>query len=110
MHEYEFTLKFKFPDVSVSPENYVEDLAQAGCDDALIGIGQQGRIALNFNREADNALSALCSAIEQVKSVIPKAQLIEAMPDLVGLSDIAEVMGYSRQNMRQLMLNNQART
>ena len=108
MHEYEFTLKFKFSDVSVNPENYIEDLAQAGCDDALIGIGQKGRIALNFNREADSALNALCSAIEQVKSVIPKAQLIEATPDLVGLADIAEVMGYSRQNMRQLMLNNQA--
>ena len=108
MNEYEFTLKFNFPDTSVNPESYLESLAQAGCDDALIGIGQKGRIAFNFNREADSALSALCSAIEQVKSVIPDAQLIEATPDFVGLSDIADVVGCSRQNLRQLMINNQA--
>jgi predicted DNA-binding transcriptional regulator AlpA len=108
MQEYEFTLKFNFSDASVNPESYLYNLAQVGCDDALIGIGQKGRIALNFNREAESALSALCSAIEQVKSVIPDAQLIEATPDFVGLSDIAEVVGYSRQNIRKLMLNNQA--
>jgi predicted DNA-binding transcriptional regulator AlpA len=108
MQEYEFTLKFNFTDASINPESYLDNLAQAGCDDALIGIGQKGRIALNFNREADSALTALYSAIEQVKSVIPDAQLIEATPDFVGLSDIAEVVGYSRQNIRKLMLNNQA--
>ena len=108
MKEYEFTLKFNFPDTSANPESYLENLAQAGCDDALIGIGQKGRIAFNFNREADSALSALCSAIEQVKRVIPDAQLIEATPDFVGLSDIADVVGCSRQNLRQLMINNQA--
>jgi hypothetical protein len=108
MKEYEFTLKFNFSDASVSPESYVERLSDAGCDDALIGIGQKGRIALNFNREAESALSALCSAIQDVKRAIPDAQLIEATPDFVGLSDIAEVVGYSRQNMRKLMINNQA--
>lgn len=108
MKDYEFTLKFTFSDASVSPEAYVECLAKAGCDDALIGIGQQGRIALNFNRNAESALSALCSAIQDVKKVIPDAQLIEATPDFVGLSDIAEVVGYSRQNIRKLMINNQA--
>lgn len=108
MQEYEFTLKFNFTDASVNPEYYLDNLAQVGCDDALIGIGQKGRIALNFNREAESALTALCSAIEQVKSVIPDAQLIEATPDFVGLSDIAEVVGYSRQNIRKLMLNNLA--
>ncbi|MCK5477275.1 MAG: hypothetical protein KAI44_00010 [Methylococcales bacterium] len=32
--------------------------------------------------------------------------LIEAIPDLVGLSDIAEALGCSRQNIRKLMLSN----
>ena len=85
---------------------YIENLAEAGCDDALIGIGQRGRIAFDFIRSAESALVAVCSAIKEVKSVIPDAELIEATPDFVGLSDIAEVMGYSRQNMRKLMVNN----
>lgn len=108
MKAYEFTLKFNFSDASINPESYVERLGEAGCDDALIGIGQKGRIAFNFNREAESAFSALVSAIEAIKSVIPDAQLVEATPDFVGLSDIADVMGYSRQNIRKLMLNNQA--
>ena len=48
------------------------------------------------------------SAINEVKRAIPGAKLIEATPDLVGLSDIAEILGFSRQNIRKLMLNNQA--
>jgi len=108
MKEYEFTLKFSLGDKASDPESYIERLAEAGCDDALIGMGQQGRIAFNFNREADNALSAVCSAIQNIKSVIPDAILIEATPDFVGISDIADILGYSRQNIRKLMLNHRA--
>ncbi|MGB5290709.1 MAG: hypothetical protein WBN41_04590 [Lysobacterales bacterium] len=32
--------------------------------------------------------------------------LKQAAPDLVGLSDITEILGYSRQNIRKLMMNN----
>ena len=108
MKEYEFTLKFSLGDDTKDPESYIKRLAEAGCDDALIGIGQQGRIAFNFNREADSALSAVCSAIKNIKSVIPNATLIEATPDFVGISDIADILGYSRQNIRKLMLNHRA--
>jgi predicted DNA-binding transcriptional regulator AlpA len=102
--EYDFTLKFSLPNTDVDPEVYVSQLGQAGCDDAIIGTGQKGKIALQFNREAGNACDAILSAIEEVKRVIPSARLVEATPDLVGLSDIADIMGFSRQNMRKLML------
>ena len=106
MKEIEFTLKFSLQVISSSPDYHIERLAENGCDDALIGVGQTGRIALQFNREADNALSAVFSAIKDVKKAIPMAVLIEATPDIVGLSDIAEALGCSRQNIRKLMLSN----
>lgn len=106
MKEFEFTLKFSLTDDSIEPDTYIEYLAEQGCDDALIGIGQNGRIALQFNRQAENALEAVFSAIENIKAAIPDAKLIEATPDLVGLTDIADVLGFSRQNIRKLMLNN----
>lgn len=84
MKEYEFTLKFIFSDASINPESFVDLLGEGGCDDALIGVGQAGQIALNFNREADNAFTAICSAIADVKYVIPEAVLIEATPGFVG--------------------------
>ena len=108
MKEYEFTLKFNFSDASISPVNIVERLGASGCDDAIIGIGQPGRIALNFNRQAESALNAVCSAITDIKRIIPDAVLVEVTPDFVGLSDIAEILGFSRQNMRKLMINDRA--
>jgi hypothetical protein len=50
-------------------------------------------IALDFIREADNALEAVMPAIEDVKRVIPDAQLVEATPDLMGLTDNTELVG-----------------
>lgn len=105
MQNYEFTLKFTLPNKNLDPDIYVEQLGASGCDDALIGLGQKGRIALQFCRESDSASTAVISAIEDVKSVIPDAALVEATPDLVGVSDIAEIINVSRQNVRKLMLS-----
>jgi predicted DNA-binding transcriptional regulator AlpA len=106
MNEFNFTLKFGLTSAPLEAGAYIERLGKEGCDDALIGIGQSGRIALQFTRAAENAFDAILSAIKDVKRAIPDAKLIEATPDLVGLSDIAEILGYSRQYIRKLMLNN----
>jgi len=44
------------------------------------------------------------SALEQVRSVLPDARLFEVSPDYVGLTDVADLIGVTRQNMRKLML------
>ena len=106
MKEYEFTLKFSLNDASEKADTYIEALEREGCDDAIIGIGQNGRIALQFNREGNSALQAVISAIKDVEKAIPNAKLIEATPDLVGVTDIAQTLSLSRQYMRKLMLNN----
>jgi len=103
--EYTFTLRYKLADGDHEPDELVERLAEAGCDDALIGIGQRGYLALEFTREAQSALVAFQSALADVRSAIPDAALVEAAPDFVGLSDIADLIGVTRQNMRKLMLS-----
>ena len=103
MKEFEFTLKFALANPSLDPSYHVEALGEAGCDDALIGIGIKGRIAFEFCREAESALDAMTSAIKDVRGVIPDATLIEATPDLVGLTDIAEAFGVTRQAIRKLV-------
>lgn len=106
MQTYEFELKFSLPEPSQNPGVFIERLGEVGCTDALVGIGQTGRIAFHFTREASSAFAAVLSAIKNIKQAIPEASLIEAAPDLVGLSDIAAILGYSRQNIRKLMMNN----
>lgn len=102
--EYTFTLKYQLADDDKDPDVLVERLGEAGCDDALVGIGQPGRLALEFTREAADANTAVRSALADVRRAVPSARLIEVTPDLVGLTDVAEIVGVSRQNMRQLML------
>jgi hypothetical protein len=79
--EYDFELRFKLPADDTDADEVVERLGEAGCDDALIGVGQPGRIALKFAREAESAKRAIVSALEDVKKAIPAAKLIEAGPD-----------------------------
>ncbi|MBU4423846.1 MAG: DNA-binding protein [Gammaproteobacteria bacterium] len=104
--EYEFTLKFKLPVGEADIDAVVERLGEQGCTDALVGLGQAGYIGLDFVREAQNAEAALLSAMDDVKRAVPGAVLVEAGPDFVGLTDVADVVGQSRQNMRKLMLSN----
>jgi len=102
--EYIFTLKYQLSEDDCDPDALVERLGAAGCDDALVGVGQPGRLALEFSREAHSAVEAVRTALADVKSAVPTARLIEASPDLVGLTDVANVVGISRQAMRKLML------
>lgn len=102
--EYTFTLKYQLAEHDSDPDTLVERLGDAGCDDALVGIGQPGRLALEFTREAENAQAAVRSALADVKRAVPSAKLVEAVPDFVGLTDVAELVGVSRQAMRKLML------
>jgi len=103
--EFVFTLKYRLSADDCDQLELVERLGAAGCDDALIGVGQPGRIALEFTREALSAEAALMSALADVKHAIPTAKLIEAAPDFVGLTDVAELVGMTRQNMRKLMVS-----
>jgi predicted DNA-binding transcriptional regulator AlpA len=102
--EYTFTLKYQLADDDRDVDALVERLGEAGCDDALVGIGQPGRLALEFTRDAPDAETAIQSALADVRRAVPTGRLTEAAPDFVGLSDVAEIVGVSRQNMRKLML------
>ena len=105
MNEYEFTLIFALSESQCDPSQYLDALFEAGCDDAVVGTGSQGMIALTFNRDADSASDAITSAIDNVIAAIPGARLVEAKPDMVGLTDVAEILGCSRQNVRKTMLS-----
>jgi len=107
MPEYDFILNFNLPDIPVNLDNFLETLATEGCDDALIGIGKKGRIALNFIRESSSATEAVYSAIRDVKRAIPQAVLTEVSPDFVSLTEVAKLLGCTRQNIRNLIIKDE---
>ncbi|KOR29418.1 DNA-binding protein [Achromatium sp. WMS3] len=81
MKEYDFTLKYRLGSTDENPEQYLSSLATTGCEDAIVGIGQTGLIAINFIRKAESALQAVTSAITNVQQAIPDAKLIKATAD-----------------------------
>jgi hypothetical protein len=105
--EYDFTLKFSLQNPQANPDHCIESLYEGGCDDALIGVWETGYIALNFIREASSAYEAISSAIADIKRILPSATLVEASPDFVGLTDVAKLLGCTRQNIRKLVVTNQ---
>jgi hypothetical protein len=104
MPEYPFLVRLRLP-APHPPLEWIEDrLALAGCTDALVGLGLPGRVALSFERQAESAERAIASALHDLQQALPKAELAEIEPDLVGLSDAADMVGVTRQNLRKLML------
>lgn len=103
MKDYVFTLKLRLPP-GLSGEEAVERLGAAGCTDALAGIGLAGRLALEFTREADDARGAISSAVDDVLDALPGAEICEVGPDFAGLTDMADLLGLSRQAMRKYQL------
>lgn len=101
MATYDFTLTFWLAEKDAEPEKYLDALFEAGCDDATIGVGRPGLISLAFSRDASSAEGAIRSAVSSVQRAIPGARLVEAKPDLVNLSDVADLVGVSRQNIRK---------
>lgn len=85
--EYTFTLRYQLAADDRDPDMLVERLAEAGCDDALVGIGRSGWLALKFTRGAASAEVALRSALDDVRRAIPSAILVEptvSTKDLAG--------------------------
>ena len=101
MDHFTFMLNFVLPGRDADPEQYLDALYEAGCDDAAVGVGQYGMVGLDFTRTAPSAEAAIRSAIENVRAAIPGAKLVQAGPDLVGLTEMAGIFGFSRQNMRK---------
>lgn len=104
MNEYDFVLKFSLGSTKLDSQAIADRLFESGCDDGLVGTGLTGRVAIHFLRQAKSALAAIQSALRNVKTALPEASLIEASPDLVGLTDIADIVGCSRQNIRKLAM------
>lgn len=103
MNTYDFTLKYRLAGCDENPERYLGALAEAGCEDAAVGLGRKGQIALHFLREAESAEDAVRSAIADVGEALPEAKLAEVTPDFVGVTDVARLFDVSRQYVGKLI-------
>lgn len=106
MSEYEFRAMFRAPVID-DLDIYAEALELGSCDDALVGVSESGLIELNFERDESSAEGAMRSAVADVMAAIPNVKFIEIAPDYVGISEIARMLGVSRQHIRRLWVEDQ---
>lgn len=76
---FTFTLNYELTSDESDMDALVERLAEEGCDDALVGVGQPGRLGLEFIRQALSADEAIEGAVKDVRRAVPNARLIEAV-------------------------------
>lgn len=99
---YEFSLLVVGADVQ--SDDALNALAEAGCDDATVG-SSGGVQHLDFDREADSYAEAVASAIHDVESAVPDAQVVRVLPDeYVTLAEIAQRVGRTRESVRLLSI------
>jgi hypothetical protein len=100
--QYDFTLKFKLGATDQGEDELMTRLGNAGCTDALVDLGLPSYVGLEFTREAESAEDAVLSALDDVRRALPAAELVEAGPDFVGMTDVADLLGMTRQGVRKI--------
>lgn len=102
MTEFEFDLMFSLPDDLAEDGDLIDSLFEAGCDDALIGLGTPGILALGFTRTGEDAEAVITEAVRQAMAALPNGtELREVKPDLVSLADVAARLNVSRQALQK---------
>lgn len=91
---YNFTLTLS--GVTSGTENLEDALFESGCGDALLCFYGTS-VYLEFDRESDSLADAVLTAVSDVESAGIHARVASVDSQLVGLSDIAERSGLSRQ-------------
>ncbi|EOW7153615.1 TPA: helix-turn-helix transcriptional regulator [Yersinia enterocolitica] len=96
---YNFTLTLS--GVTYETEGLEDALYESGCDDALIcAYGKS--VYVEFDREAETLDAAIASAVDNIESAGIGAIVESVDSALVGLSDVAELTGLSRQAITML--------
>ncbi|MBA2350146.1 MAG: hypothetical protein H0V81_17875 [Solirubrobacterales bacterium] len=88
--------------LTADPEPHLDELFEAGCDDALFGAVDHVHYA-EFDREGLTLADAVLSAISDLESV-PSLQVRHVEPDdLVTIGEIADRLGRTRESVRLLV-------
>ena len=100
--EFEFDIVVSLPKGAGDEDAIMDALVEAGCDDAVVGLGTSGLVGLGFTRGGEDAEVVISTAVKQVLSALPEgAQLREVKPDLVSLADVAARLSVSRQALQK---------
>lgn len=97
---FSFDLVFRLPN-DRDHDWAVDRVFEAGMDDVTPGIGQEGYIALAFERSGASADTVIRGAIEEAERALPGAMLTEVGPHLVTIRELGYLFGVSWQTFQR---------
>lgn len=100
---FEFTLTFSIPNQKWDVDEIADKIFGSGMNDVLVLTGIKDVVGLDVFRESTTAMKAIESVVQDVMKVFPNVVLLEAKPDLVSKSELASLVGQSRQNINKLV-------
>ncbi len=98
---FEFDLVLALPD-GTDEGTILDALYEAGCDDAVVGLGAPGLIGMGFTRAGQEPEAVISETVKQVLKGLPRGtRLREVKPDLVSLADVAARLKVTRQALQK---------
>lgn len=100
--EVEFELVFALPDGDYSVFALSDVVYEAGFEDAVVGSGTPGLLAVELVAEGDDPEAAILDTARALAKALPAGtRLHEVRPDLVSLADVAAKLEVRRQALQQ---------
>ena len=105
MTKFEFDIVFALPVGEFDPLDLSNAVFEAGFEDAIVGLGQRGLVAVALEVEGDDSESVIVSAARRILKHLPEGSALrEVRPDLVSLADVAKRLNIKRQALQKKQL------
>ncbi|WP_170755614.1 hypothetical protein [Ruegeria lacuscaerulensis] len=102
MTKFEFDIIFAIPDGEHDALDLSNAVFEAGFEEAVVGTGTSGLLAVALEMEGEDAESVIVSAAREILQQLPKGSALrEVRPDLVSLADVAKKLDVKRQALQK---------
>ena len=102
MTDFEFDLIFALPEGDLDVFELSDAIFEAGFEDAVVGTGHVGLLAVALEAEGEDAESVIVRAAKLILQHLPKGSALrEVRPDLVSLADVAKRLNIKRQALQK---------
>lgn len=100
---FEFELIFEVPREALTDRFAMADAVyEAGFEDAVIGLGVAGLLAVPLEHEGPSAHATIVDAAKRILKHLPKGSRLRSVsPDLVSLADVADRLNVRRQALQK---------
>lgn len=79
IREFEFDVMIRLPQGCPDLDDVLDRLFQAGCDDAVVGLGTPGLLGLSFIREGTDRDEVITGAVRDALAGLPEGGLVEGV-------------------------------